>query len=206
MRCVVVASCLVACGARAPVPATVVATPTTPAPPDAGAADAADDCAERQAIDGPKLGDQAIAIEICTLSEHEIHGGMGRAYERRAKLVATPSGVELDLGAYREEHDEYGGAWSWSFHGAIGRGVIVERAAGSDIQLSAFVLDGGAWSGAIEIVQHAAGVAVTAIDATRATVTTCAYHAQAMNGMPDGPCEPDRSFEIRWTGATVEIK
>ena len=206
MRAIVFVSCAVACGGArvAPAPATIVA-PAHESPADAAVADAADACVERSTIDGPKLGGDVVAIEICTTSENEIHGGMGKAYERSAKLVARPSGVELDLGAYREEHDEYGGAWSWSFHGALGNAVIVERAAGADISLLAFVLHGGAWSNAIEIVAHAEGVGVTPIDAARATVTTCAHHAQTMTGMPDGPCEPERSMSVRWTGTTIEV-
>jgi hypothetical protein len=202
----VVISCVAACGGARVAP---VAPPTTRPIPEVAAPspDAApvtgSDCIDTSTVDGPTLAGARATIEICTTAEHEIHGGMGKVYERRAKLVARPSGAELDLGEYREEHDEYGGTWGFSFDGVLGNGVLVERVQAYTVTLHAYVLANGVWVDGLEFLSGQ-GVAVQVIDATHATVTPCIYQRQTMSGLPDGPCVPDRPFSIYWTGSTIE--
>src|SRR5438067_548766 len=116
MRSVLVA-CAVACGGARPAP--IVSPPAqhapevVAAPPDAAAPDAASDCVETSTVDGPKLAGARATIEICTTAAYQKPEGRN-FFERRARLVWRGD-VERDLGAWTEEHGEYGGTWEFHF-------------------------------------------------------------------------------------------
>jgi hypothetical protein len=197
---------VVACGGARPTPAPQRAVATAAAPADA-AVDAAGECVEPLDVrDGPPIHGGTTALEICTTSATE-RVDRGMFYERHAALVYhSPDGasVRVELGEWREEHDEYYQAIGWSIAGAIGDAVLLDHAFGTDT-IVAYVLDGDSWASVGELATGDR-VDVELVDATRARLTPCTLVRDEHMGWPTGECTPSPSVDATWTGSTVIVK
>jgi hypothetical protein len=143
-----------------------------------------------------------VTIERCVLESHQ-HAAGWTIEQVRTTLEYKPAArdpIRVDIETVQEEHDEYYEAVAYAIPAVLGRAVLVKRTS-HGARLGAYLLD--ADLAAIDLGRFD-GVDVTIVDRTHASVTPCTFRQYEMSGVPNGPCEPDPTFGIRWTGATVE--